>query len=235
MSYQVKLEVFEGPLDLLLHLIEEQKVDIYDIPIAKIAEAYLRYLAETPELDLESAGEFLLMAATLVHIKSRMLLPREEVAEEGETSEDPRAQLVERLLEYKRYKEAALALGEREAAQQLVFGRSGDLGPPSSPLGLRLVDLLVAFQEVLKRAEAEPPLVVEREEVDIGERMALLLERLKEESPIPFSSLFEKGSRRLEVIVTFLALLELLRQGLIRCRQSVPFGEIVIYRVEKRA
>lgn len=235
MPYQVKLPVFEGPLDLLLHLIEEQEVDIYDIPIARITEAYLRYLAETPELDLEGAGEFLLMAATLVHIKSKMLLPRGEVEEEEETLEDPRMPLVERLLEYKRYKEAALALGEREAAQQLVYGRGGDLEPPSSPLGLRLVDLLVAFREVLKRAEAEPPLVIEREEINIRERMAFLLERLREESPIPFSSLFEQGSRRLEVIVTFLALLELLRQGLIRCRQSVPFGEIMISRGEKRA
>lgn len=230
MAYQVKLEVFEGPLDLLLHLIDENQVNIYDIPIARITEEYLRYLAEVPILDLESAGEFLLMAATLVHIKSKMLLPQEEVLE-GEPEEDPRASLVERLLEYKRYKEVALALGEREILQQLVYVRGEDFKPPPSPLGVRLVDLLSAFRGVLQRASQGPLLLLPREELDVMDRMTRLLEKLAQESPIPFFSLFERGSR-LELIVTFLALLELLRRGLARVRQTLPFGEIMIYRGE---
>lgn len=233
MVYQVRLPVFEGPLALLLHLIEENEIDIYDIPISRITEEYLRYLASTPTLDLESAGEFLLMAATLIHIKSQMLLPKEE-REEEQPEEDPRMPLVERLLEYKRFKEAAAALGEWEARQQLVYLRSDQGGEePSSPLEIPLLYLLVAFREVLKRTEEVPPiLAIEREELDIGERMAFLLDRLAKESPIPFSSLFEGERRRLAVIVAFLALLEILRRGLARVHQPVPFGEILIYQTE---
>ncbi len=232
MTYQVKLGVFEGPLDLLLHLIEENKVDIYDIPIARITNEYLAYLASTPQIDLDSAGEFLLMAATLIHIKSQMLLPKEE-GEEEPLAEDPRMPLVERLLEYKRFKEAAKQLAALEERQQLVYVRDGLGGGAGGPLAIPLLDLLVAFREVLKRTPETPALPIEPEEIRLEERMAYLLDRLSRESPLPFSSLFHDERRRLAVIVTFLALLELLRQGRVRARQAVPFGEIILSRVEE--
>lgn len=235
MAYQVKLEVFEGPLDLLLHLIDENQIDIYDIPIARITEEYLTYLASTPQLDLDSAGEFLLMAATLIHIKSQMLLPKEE-GEEEFLQEDPRTPLVERLLEYKRFRDAAASLRMLEERQQLVYVRDGfeEEETPKGPLEIPLLDLLVAFREVLKRVQETPALAIEPEEIKIEERMAYLLNRLAHEGSLPFSSLFLGERRRLEMIVTFLALLELLRQGLVRARQPVPFGEILIARIEKR-
>ncbi|MBI3988238.1 MAG: segregation/condensation protein A [candidate division NC10 bacterium] len=234
MAYQVKLEVFEGPLDLLLHLIDENQIDIYDIPIARITKEYLTYLASTPQLDLDGAGEFLLMAATLIHIKSQMLLPKEEGEDELQ-AEDPRTPLVERLLEYKRFKLAAAGLRRLEERQQLVYVREefGEGETPEGPLEIPLLDLLVAFRKILKRTSEIPVLVIEQEEIQIEERMASLLNRLAQESPLTFSSLFHGEQRRLGVIVTFLALLELLRQGAARARQSVPFGEIMIYRMEE--
>lgn len=234
MTYQVKLGIFEGPLDLLLHLIEENKIDIYDIPIARITNEYLAYLASTPQLDLDGAGEFLLMAATLIHIKSQMLLPKEE-GEEEPLAEDPRTPLVERLLEYKRFKEAARQLAALEERQQLIYVRDGFGGGtgPGGPLAIPLLDLLVAFREVLRRTSETPDLPIEPEEIRLEERMAYLLDRLSRESPLPFSSLFHDERRRLAVIVTFLALLELLRQGRVRARQAVPFGEIMLSRVEE--
>ena len=237
MTYQVKLEMFEGPLDLLLHLIREHQLNILDIPIAKITEEYLRYLALMQELDLDVAGEFLLMAATLIHIKSKMLLPPEEVAEgEGVEEEDPRAELVDRLLEYKKFKEAAQTLGVLEAEQALLCRR----GAPAieleveGPLSVSLFELMRAFRDVLRRADVPSPLEITPEELNVGQRIVILLDRLAAESPLEFTSLFAGSTRRAEIIVTFLALLELLRRRLATARQAEPAGPIMIYRGVER-
>jgi len=237
MTYQVKLEMFEGPLDLLLHLIREHQLNILDIPIATITEEYLRYLALMQELDLDVAGEFLLMAATLIHIKSKMLLPAEEAGEDEEDEEaDPRAALVDRLLEYKKFKEAAQTLGLLETEQALLHRR----GAPAleleveGPLSVSLIELLRAFRDVLRRAEAPAPLEITPEELNVGQRIVVLLDRLTAESPLEFTSLFAGSVRRAEIIVTFLALLELLRRRLATARQAESMGPIMIYRGVER-
>jgi len=238
MTFQVKLDMFEGPLDLLLHLIREHQLDILDIPIAIITDEYLRYLGLMQELDLDVAGEFLLMAATLVHIKSKMLLPADEAAEgeDGET-EDPRAELVNRLLEYKKFKEAAQTLGVLEFETALLHGR----GAPAldleveGPLQVSVMELLQAFRAVLARAETAAPLEITLEEVNVGQRIVMLVDRLAAESPLEFERLFAATTRRVEIIVTFLALLELLRRRLATARQSQPAGPIMIYRAVQRA
>jgi segregation and condensation protein A len=238
MTFQVKLEMFEGPLDLLLHLIREHQVDILDIPVAKITDEYLRYLALMQELDLDVAGEFLLMAATLIHIKSKMLLPPEETPEGEEVEEeDPRAELVNRLLEYKKFKEAGQTLGMLEAEQLLVHRR----GAPAmeltleGPLQVSMFELLRAFRDVLRRADVPMPIEITPDELSVGQRIVVLLDRLAAESPLEFTSLFTDANRRVEIIVTFLALLELLRRRLATARQAVPTGPIMIYRGVERA
>jgi segregation and condensation protein A len=238
MTYQVKLEMFEGPLDLLLHLIREHQLDILDIPIAKITEEYLRYLTLMQDLDLDVAGEFLVMAATLIHIKSRLLLPPDQTAEgeEPEEQQDPRAELVKRLLEYKKYKEAAQTLGLLEAEQQLLHRRGGpaiDL-EVDGPLQVSLFEMVRAFQAVLKRAEVPGALEIMAEELNVGQRIVLLLDRLDAESPLEFQRLFAGAVRRAEIIVTFLALLELLARRLATARQAEPMGPIMNYRGMER-
>ena len=232
MSYQVKLENFEGPLDLLLHLIHENQVDILNIPIAPITEQYLAYVQMMEELDLAVAGEFLVMAATLVHIKSRLLLPPEEPAEGEEPLEDPRTELADRLLEYQRFKEVAAELAAREAEQGLRFRRGGPplVGEVEGSLSLSLFDLLAAFRRVLQRAEGGPVLEITRETLDVGQRLLHILDALSAQSPLPFEALFAGQRSRPELIVSFLALLEILRRGLATARQSELFGAIMVYR-----
>ncbi len=234
MSYQVKLPVFEGPLDLLLHLITTKEVDISDIPIAMITEEYLRYLALMEELDLDVAGEFIVMAATLIHIKSRMLLPQLEEEEEGEEP-DPRAELVARLLEYKRYKEAAEALATSEERFSRLYTRE-ETTPErevEGPLEVSLVDLLRAFRDLLRTAPPESALEITPELLSVEERMVFLLDCLASSHPLVFSTLFTER-RRLHLIVTFLALLELIRRGLLYARQAEQGGEIMIYVAQER-
>lgn len=237
MTFQVKLDMFEGPLDLLLHLIREHQLDILDIPMATVTDEYLRYLALMQELDLDVAGEFLLMAATLIHIKSRMLLPPDETMEGEEAEpEDPRAELVNRLLEYKRFKEAAQTLGLLESESALLHRR----GAPAmdleveGPLQVSMVELLRAFRDVLARADRAVPLEITPEEINVGQRIVMLMDRLAAESPLEFSRLFGDVSRRVEIIVTFLALLELLRRRLATARQSEAMGAIMVYRAVER-
>jgi len=237
MTFRIKLDMFEGPLDLLLHLIREHQLDILDIPIATITDEYLRYLALMQELDLDVAGEFLLMAATLIHIKSKMLLPPDETAEGEEAEpEDPRAELVNRLLEYKKFKEAAQTLGLLESETALLHRR----GAPAmdmeveGPLQVSMVELLRALRDVLSRADKTAPLEITPEEINVGQRIVMLTDRLAAESPVEFSQLFGDATRRVEIIVTFLALLELLRRRLATARQSEAMGPIMIYRTVER-
>lgn len=230
MVYQVKLPAFEGPLDLLLHLIRVNEIDIYDIPIARITDEYFQYLTLLQELDLEVAGEFLVMAATLVYIKSRMLLPAEPATEGEAAEEDPRAPLVDMLLEYERIRDAAETLAGREEHQRQFFLRSSPLEIPPAGEGLEvsLFDLLAAFRDVLARVKDQTVLDLVRRPVTTAERMVAILDQLATEGSVLFQALFPPGAERLLVIVTFLALLELLRQGAVRVQQGVHFGDIVI-------
>lgn len=237
MNYEVKLEVFEGPLDLLLHLIKRNEINIYDIPIALITQHYLEYIDLMKTLNLDIAGEFLVMAATLMQIKSKMLLPPDETAEEEEV-EDPRAELVRRLLEYKKYKDAAEELEKREVFWREVFGRSekpqfeeGQEAEEPLMLDLNLFDLIDAFKKVLERTPKEEPLELRQEEVSVKDKMAIIMERLEGIESLTFDSLFDRDKNRVSLIATFLALLELVRLRLIRIQQIEEFGVIRIFAV----
>jgi len=236
-AYPVKLEQFEGPLDLLLHLIKKNEVNIYDIPIALITAQYLETIEFMQELNLDLAGEFLVMAATLIHIKSKMLLPRPETAAgvEGDI-EDPRDALVRRLLEHQKYKAAAGLLHEREqlrSAQWLrpderVAAIAGDEYEPE--LEVDLFSLLTAFQAVVERARQRPKMVLPSEQIPVEVRIDQLLARLSETEAIGFEELFADADDRAGLIVTFLALLEMIRLKLIRVFQSGSFGPIRVYK-----
>lgn len=237
-AYQVKLEAFTGPMDLLLHLIRKHQINIYDIPIALIAQQYLEYLSLMKTLNLSLAGEFLVMAATLLYIKSRMLLPKEEKIEtEDDEGLDPRTELVRQLIEYERFKEAAGTLVARERIWRESFGRD-PLPLPVEAVDeeeiaaedLQLFDLLSAFQEVLDRAPNEQFVEVSREVWTIQDRIQVILERLEVESTIPFEGLFQEHWSRPLVIATFLALLELVRMNLVRLFQEEWFGSIHVTR-----
>lgn len=237
--YKVKLEVFEGPLDLLLHLIKENEINIYDIPIALVTQQYLEYLEIMKELNIEIAGEFLVLAATLIHIKSKMLLPpSEEKGETEEKMEDPRAELVQRLLEYKRFKEAAEELTSREQYWRDAFSRQPqkpeDLiadGEPSI-LGLNLFDLLTALKKVLEKIPEEAFYEVTREELSLKDKISMILDILQGKKSITFYELFAKDVTKAEIIITFLALLEIIRMKLVRIFQSEDFGVIRISSVD---
>ncbi len=233
-DYRVALDVFEGPLDLLLYLIRREEVDICDIPIVKITDQYLQYLNLMRMLDLDIASEFLVMAATLLHIKSRMLLPPDErpVEDVVEEEDDPRMSLVKQLLEYKKFKETAEYLSERELEQQAVFARYVDRTflpePTDSPLTeVSIFDLISAFSDVLKRVTGQPREITE-EVYTVTDKIAAIMELLKVRSALKFSELFENVIVRAEIIVTFLALLELIRLKKIQAHQPRPFAEIEI-------
>lgn len=232
-SYSIKLPAFEGPLDLLLHLIRENKIDIYDIPIALITHQYLEYLEIMKELNLDIAGEFLVMAATLIHIKSRMLLPVDEDVPEEER-EDPRFELVQRLLEYQTFKEASLALREREMEWSNVFTRTHEIEDvdmeASGELNLfdlGLFDLIAAFKRILEKTPHEE-ITITRETLTVKDRVAHILEMVEKTEAIRFEELFDENRSRPRLIVTFIALLEILRLGLVRVFQERDFGTIWI-------
>lgn len=240
-DHRVKIEAldFEGPLDLLVYLVQKNEVDIWDIPIALITEQFLSYLdAMTPE-QLESAGEFLLMAATLLRIKSRMLLPR-PVEEDEEEIEDPRRELVLKIIEYQQYKEVAGHLRDHEVAQRRLFqhdtgwidswlDESGQKRQAAVEPGERraaLPDLLRAFAVVMREAEREQVHRLEPVAVTIEDKARWVRERLRREGHVTFAELFVPGEPRAFWIVTFVALLELAREGEVRLRQGESFGEI---------
>jgi segregation and condensation protein A len=233
---RIKLQSFEGPLDLLVHLIRKNKVDVYDIPIALITRQYLDYLDIMQELNLDVASDFLVMAATLIHIKSRMLLPRPETAAGDPVDEDPRDALVRRLLEHDRFKAAAELLHERETLRSAQWTRpdarveaiAGDEYEPE--LEVDLFTLLSAFRGVLERARERPPIPLPPEEISIEARIEQLLERLSETDACGFEDLFEDASSRAELIVTFLAMLEMIRLKLVRVFQSAQLGAIRVYK-----
>ena len=235
---KVKLETFEGPMDLLLFLIKKNEIDIYDIPISVITQQYLDYLEMMKNLNLDVAGEFLLMAATLLHIKSRMLLPASEQEEgEGEQEEeDPRAELVRRLLEYQRFKEAALQLAKGPLLDREVFVRAffGE-ALPEKEAGDEISDeaslfgLLEAMKKVLEGLPAEEFQEISVEHLNIKDKILHIMERLWEAESVAFTELYTAFTPRREIVVTFLALLELLRLRMIRVFQGETFGAIRIF------
>lgn len=236
-AIRIKLQSFEGPLDLLVHLIKKNKVDVYDIPIALITRQYLDYLSLMQELNLDMASEFLVMAATLIHIKSRMLLPRPETAAgDPLDEEDPRDALVRRLLEHEKFKAAAELLHERETLRGAQWARPDKsveavAGEDYEPeLEVDLFSLLSAFKAVLERARERPPVPLPPEQVSIEARIEQLLERLSESDACGFEDLFEDVAVRADLIVTFLALLEMIRLKLVRVIQTAGLGAIRIYK-----
>jgi len=232
-AYQVELEEFSGPLDLLLYLIQKDQLDIYDIPIARITEQYLKYLEVIQLLTLDNAGDFLVMAATLLRIKTRMLLPVQ--AEEESLEEDPRAELVRRLLEYKRFKEAAAELRKCEEERRHYFLRSTqypfeDNAETEPPLRIEMYDLLAALAGVIDHLTTSSTHRVQREPFTVEQKFALIHERLTDGEVVHFEDLFAADTIKMEVVVTFIALLELARQQLIIFYQTEIHGPIWIKR-----
>ena len=233
---RIRLQSFEGPLDLLVHLIKKNQVNVYEIPIALVTEQYLQYLDLMQELNLDVASEFLVMAATLIHIKSRMLLPRPGPTLLDETEADPRDLLVQRLLEHQKFKAAAELLHDRETLRSAQWARpdsriealAGDDYEPE--LEVDLFGLLAAFRLVIERARERPPMPLPPEQVSIETRIEQLLERLSETEACGFEDLFHDAATRGDMIVTFLALLEMIRLKLIRVFQSGHVGAIRIYK-----
>jgi segregation and condensation protein A len=234
-DYPVRLLNFEGPLDLLLHLIKKHEVNVYDIPIALITQQYLDYLDLMQEMNLEVAGEFLVMAATLIHVKSRMLLPRPDPAQE-DPEEDPRDALVRRLVEHQTFKAAAELLHDREIQRSAMWPRAD--GPVAEVVGeapepeveVDLYSLMAAFRQVLERARARPKVILPAEQMPIETRIEQLLARLSETEACGFEDLFADVQTRAGMIVTFLALLEMIRLKTVRVFQQGNFGPIRVYK-----
>jgi segregation and condensation protein A len=225
-ALKVFLDTFEGPLDLLLYLIRKQNLNILDVPIADITDQYVNYINLMKELELELAGEYLLMAAMLAEIKSKMLLP---LFEEVEDEEDPRAELVRRLLEYERYRKASEELNKLKRLERDVFitgVESSHLAQPIELPDIALQELLLSFQEVLKRAEMFTTLHVLKEPLSVRERMTTILEKLKNKDFLDFTELFDLEEQKTGLVVTFLAILELMKESLIEIVQTKAYGII---------
>jgi segregation and condensation protein A len=235
MAYRVKLDIFEGPFDLLLYLIRKHEIDIYDIPIHLITEQFLEYLELMKMLDLEIAGEFIEMVAILMNLKARLLLPR-PVGVSEEDYEDPRAELVERLIEYKRFKEAAEDLYQHEDKQRKLYPRlyfpriesETDEDPDAYLKDVSLFDLLLAFKRALDNMPKVTYHEVKRIDVTVEEQTAFIVERLKTRPLILFSELMSELRDKIVIVVTFLALLEMIRTGRVIVRQSDLFDDIRI-------
>ena len=236
MSYKIKIEMFEGPLDLLLYLVKKDHLNIYDIPIAKVTEQYLQYLNLMQMLDLNVAGEFLVMSATLMQIKSKMLLPAEEGVSAEEQQEDPREELVRRLLEYERFKEIAQDLRQKETDQREVFKRPRselEKAPDEKKdvyFEASIFDLINAFSQALKDIPKEVFYEVVKDKFTVEEATHEILHLLLVKSEVKLSEIFGRAKNKLEIIVNFLAILELIRMKEITARQSELFQEIEIIR-----
>ena len=234
--YQIHLPIYDGPLDLLLDLIRTQQINIYDIPIAKITQQYLSTLHRMEQLDIDVAGEFLLMAATLIYIKSRMLLPKDPLLPEGQT-EDPRLELVQRLLEYERFKNAAQMLHQKELVESSTWTRAGihDLksNEDEDEIQVTLFDLVSTFQQVLERVKAKALLEIERDEMTVGqvmEKLRSFFERSR--GTVSLTEVFSAYRSKRSLIVAFLAILEMVHLQAIKLFQRHVFGEILARRHE---
>ena len=234
-DYKVKLEVFEGPLDLLWYLIKREEVDIYDVSLERITQQYLEFMEAFKALDLDVAGEFIVMASNLIYIKSRSLLPVSvQPPEEESEEEDPRWELVRQLIEYKKFKDAAAGLHQRELAQEALFSRISELPDhqPERPLGeVSVLDLIAAFNGVLKRINQREDLrEIFEENFTVSDKIELVLKMLSGGVPMEFTELFSGIASRAEIVVTFLAVLELIRLKQLKAVQLEPFGKIELTR-----
>lgn len=232
-DYRVQLEEFEGPLDLLLYLIRKNEVSIYEIPIAKITEQYLEYLRIMEELDIGVAGEFLVMAATLIHIKTKLLLPRDPTAEADEELEDPRQELIHQLIEHQKFKGAAEMLHTRAVVERGVFTRKDAEAEENAEVSASVFDLLGAFREVLLRLDAVVEIEIARDEVTLGQKLAEVRQLIDRESSFSVTELFGRAKSRRELVITFLAVLELTRLRFIRIVQPEAFGAVMAERRER--
>jgi len=231
-QYKVRLSMFEGPLDLLLYLIRKEEVSIYDIPIARITEQYLDYLRAMQELDIGVAGEFLVMAATLIHIKTQMLLPRDPDAT-GEEMEDPRKELVYQLLEHQKFKGAANVLHQRATMEAAAFTRAlMDEDKDNPEVATTVFQLFEVFKEVMDRRRAITEIEIARDEMTMAEKIAEIKLMLNGSEKVSARSLFERAGSRREMVLIFLAVLELVKELQIRLRQSEIFGDITITKRE---
>jgi segregation and condensation protein A len=235
-DYKVKLEVFEGPLDLLWYLIKREEVDIYDVSLERITQQYLEFMEAFKALDLELAGEFIVMAANLIYIKSRTLLPVSvQPPEEEAEEEDPRWELVRQLIEYKKFKDAAAQLHDRELAREALFSRVSEAQTvlPERPLGeVSVFDLINAFNGILKRLNQKEDLrEIFEENFTVSDKIELVLKLLSSGVPLRFTELFSGVASRAEIVVTFLAVLELIRVKQVGAVQEEAFGEILLRRL----
>jgi segregation and condensation protein A len=234
MGYEIKLDIFEGPLDLLLYLIKKNEIDIYDIPIALITRQYLEYIEVLRSLNLDLAGEFLVLASTLIHIKSRMLLPI-EADEEMEDEEDPRAELVKQLLEYQAFKEAALQLDSRPVLERDVFKRACSLEMSGPPEDLEVFeemdvfDLVKAFQQIIAKLDRTERMEIDVEKMSLADRINEIMDKLTERKHLTFTELLEERIDRRWILYTFLAVLELMKLKMIKAYQGDSFGVIRIF------
>ncbi|MDP5273750.1 segregation and condensation protein A [Chengkuizengella axinellae] len=245
MSVQYKLEKFEGPLDLLLHLIDKSEIDIYDIPVKEITEQYMGYLKQMEKFELEITSEFLVMAATLLSIKSKMLLPKPppiDLELDEEDMEDPREELVRKLIEYRKYKSIADHLRDQELERSLIYSKEPDdlshfiSETVENPVeGLHLADLIIAFSKVIKKVERRQSVAtIRRDEISVKDRILEMIGFFKQsESKVLFSTLFKNDVNRDFIIVTFLGLLELMKMKKIICYQHGSFDDIVIEYIDK--
>lgn len=238
-EYKVKLEVFEGPLDLLLYLIKKDEVDIYDISLERITAQYLEFMDAFKVLDLEMAGEFVVMAANLIYLKSRALLPVSvQPPDEEAEEEDPRWDLIRQLVEYKKFKDAAAKLSQRELEQSNLFARmpeSAEAAAPERPLGdVSVFDLINAFNKILKRiaTKSEDLKEIFEENYTVSDKIDLIMKLTASGVPLKFTELFANAASRAEIVVTFLALLELVRLKQLKCTQPEVFGEIELSRTQ---
>ena len=234
MEFNIKLSSFEGPFDLLLHLVEKAQVDISEISIGQITEEFLEAIENIEELDLETTSEFLLVAATLIDIKSRTLLPvRKGNGEEMDNLEDPRQQLIRRLLEYKKYKEVSQVMMDMANNAEYFHTRAPELiEPQKRPVNISLNQLFTAFQKALDREKLEKKIMthnIQKEEITIGEQMELVLNNLREKGKLTFSQFLINAPSRYHIVISFLAILELIRLKAITVAQDEIFAEIYIF------
>jgi segregation and condensation protein A len=230
----IKMGDFAGPLDLLLYLIRQEQANIFDIPIARITEKYLEYIRLMKTLDIAVAADFLVMAATLIEIKSKMLLPRDPTQATDEEMEDPRQELVDRLLEYEKFKTAAGMLHERATVEQAVFTRgTAETDGDNSEVDATVFDLLTVFQKIAERHKDEIKMEIEREEISLADMIRSIKRRIFDEGELSLLQLFEEMHSRNELVTAFIAVLEIVRTEHIRLLQSVTFGDIILRKAEQ--
>lgn len=228
---QLKLGKFAGPLDLLLYLIKQEKANIFDIPIAKITDEYLKYIKLMQKLDIAVAGDFLVMAATLIEIKSKMLLPK-EILPESEDEEDPRQELVDRLLEYETFKSASQMLYERSTVEQAVFSRGKiESDDTNAEVSATVFDLLTVFQKIVDRHKEEIKMEIHREEITLAEMLKSLKQRIFENKELSVLKFFEEMHTRRELVTAFIAILEIVRIESVKLVQQAVFGDIILRKV----